>query len=262
MEYDFTHKLLSAASKGHTNGAAMLIEHGVDVNLKDNDGMTALMWAAREGHIDTVAMLIDKGSDVNAKDNKGFTALTWAAMFSRTDIEALLIDKGADVNNSIKKEKFRKLSIASLEMTGEKGDDINAKDSSGWTALMLASENGHTEIVKLLIEKGAANSEKYSDSKKLSIAAVVTGIAALLFVVPLVFYCALAFDPYSGLKYRIIGWIILSLYSIFLPIPAIVCGSIDLKRIRLGRYSNIGKGFDITGIVLQKFHTADYTKQS
>src|SRR4030042_2013853 len=81
MEYDFTYKLLSAASKGHTNGAAMLIEHGVDVNLKDNDGMTALMWAAREGHTDAVAMLIDKGSDVNS---------------------------------SIKQEKFRKLSIAAL----------------------------------------------------------------------------------------------------------------------------------------------------
>ena len=34
-----------------------------------------------------------------------------------------------------------------------------------------------------------------------------------------------------------------------LPIAAIVCGSIDLKRIKAGRYSNKGKGLDITGIV-------------
>ena len=35
-----------------------------------------------------------------------------------------------------------------------------------------------------------------------------------------------------------------------LPISAIVCGSIDLKRIRKGIYSRKGKGFDIAGIVL------------
>lgn len=35
-----------------------------------------------------------------------------------------------------------------------------------------------------------------------------------------------------------------------LSIAAVVCGSIDLKRIKAGRYSNKGRGFDIAGIVL------------
>jgi len=35
-----------------------------------------------------------------------------------------------------------------------------------------------------------------------------------------------------------------------LSITAVVCGSIDLKRIRAGLYSKKGKGFDIAGIVL------------
>ena len=37
----------------------------------------------------------------------------------------------------------------------EKGAEINAKDKSGWTALMLAARGGYPEIVKMLIEKGA-----------------------------------------------------------------------------------------------------------
>jgi len=37
---------------------------------------------------------------------------------------------------------------------------------------------------------------------------------------------------------------------ICLPIPAIVCGSIDLKRIKAGHYSNKGKSLDITAVVL------------
>ena len=35
-----------------------------------------------------------------------------------------------------------------------------------------------------------------------------------------------------------------------LPIAAVVCGSIDLKRIKSGLYSKKGKGFDIAGIIL------------
>ena len=32
----------------------------------------------------------------------------------------------------------------------EKGANANTKDNNGWTALMLASEEGHTDIVELL----------------------------------------------------------------------------------------------------------------
>ena len=37
----------------------------------------------------------------------------------------------------------------------EKGADVDAKDWKGRTALMGAALKGHTETVKLLIEKGA-----------------------------------------------------------------------------------------------------------
>ena len=33
--------------------------------------------------------------------------------------------------------------------------DVNSQDKDGWTALMLASINGHTDCVKLLIDNGA-----------------------------------------------------------------------------------------------------------
>jgi len=46
-----------------------------DVNVKDNSGMTALMWAADWGHSEIVKLLLDEGADVNAKDNSGRTAL-------------------------------------------------------------------------------------------------------------------------------------------------------------------------------------------
>ncbi len=47
---------------------------------------------------------------------------------------------------------------------------------------------------------------------------------------------------------RSTSFLITYIYFIF-PIIAVVCGSIDLCRIKMGLYSNKGKGFDITGIV-------------
>ncbi|MEO0166844.1 MAG: ankyrin repeat domain-containing protein [candidate division WOR-3 bacterium] len=46
-----------------------------------------------------------------------------------------------------------------LKAAIEKGADINAKDKYGWTALMWASINGHTETVEYLKEKGADTRE-------------------------------------------------------------------------------------------------------
>jgi ankyrin repeat protein len=40
-------------------------------------------------------------------------------------------------------------------LLSEKGTDIKAKDSSGWTALDGAAMGGHEAVVRLLVEKGA-----------------------------------------------------------------------------------------------------------
>ena len=42
-----------------------------------------------------------------------------------------------------------------VRMLLEKGADVNAKDAKGSTALMKASLNGHTKVVSMLLEKGA-----------------------------------------------------------------------------------------------------------
>ena len=38
----------------------------------------------------------------------------------------------------------------------EHGTDQNSADDDGYTALMLASDNGHMEVVRLLLEAGSA----------------------------------------------------------------------------------------------------------
>lgn len=87
--------------------AKLLIEHGADVNARDNTEHTALIHAARGVGIDDyylnncqiMKLLIDNGADVNAKTNFDSTALHYAVIGGNS-IENIkfLIDNGADVN--------------------------------------------------------------------------------------------------------------------------------------------------------------------
>ena len=42
-----------------------------------------------------------------------------------------------------------------MELLLARGADVNVKDNKNQTALMVASQNGHREIVELLLAKGA-----------------------------------------------------------------------------------------------------------
>ena len=50
-----------------------------------------------------------------------------------------------------------------VEMLLTKGADVNARDEGGWTALKRAAGQGHTEIVEMLLAKGADVNAKDED---------------------------------------------------------------------------------------------------
>ncbi|KAM4740980.1 photoreceptor ankyrin repeat protein [Anableps anableps] len=73
----------------------------IDINHQDNEGNTALMIASQGGHIFTVMYLLNyyPGVDTEIRDCRGFTALIKAAMTGRCDVVAALVMAGADVNS-------------------------------------------------------------------------------------------------------------------------------------------------------------------
>jgi ankyrin repeat protein len=85
-----TRILMKAARAGKTDMLEALLDEGIDVNTKDNDGMTALMWAAYKCHLTAVEFLLDNDADVNAKNNDGKTAfnLTEGGIYTEI-VEAL-----------------------------------------------------------------------------------------------------------------------------------------------------------------------------
>ena len=183
-----------AAESGDLSIVQTLINTGIDVNQKNEDGWTPLHIAASKNHREIVELLIDNGADINSTGNPsfiftwqgGFTPLHYATVNGHKEIVVLLINKGADVNAktddgltprdwAIKRSHtdivdllrfhggktssihfhVRDGYLAGVQAYLDAGVDINARDQNGSTPLHWAALEGHNEIAKLLINKGA-----------------------------------------------------------------------------------------------------------
>ena len=77
-----------------------LLEMGVDVSIKDNQGRTAFISAVRNGNEAVVKLLLEHGADIHTRTNKGIgefsgeNALMQAALGGHTNIVTLLLKKG------------------------------------------------------------------------------------------------------------------------------------------------------------------------
>ena len=87
--------LIIATEKGFTKLVRSIIDKGVDLNMMDNWGYTALSLAAQEGHIEIVKLLIAKGADLSLTGKENLTPLEWATGRGHTEIVKLLKEAGA-----------------------------------------------------------------------------------------------------------------------------------------------------------------------
>ena len=79
----------------------ILLSHGADVNLRDSNGNTPLMYRVRKRFDkDILTILMDHGADINAQDKQGNTALMIAALADEHML-ADLLDAGADINMQV-----------------------------------------------------------------------------------------------------------------------------------------------------------------
>ena len=70
-----------AAASNRTDICRMLLNHGADMNLQDNDGSTALMCASEHSALDVISLLLSHPDcDPLLEDNEGSTG-NWANIF-------------------------------------------------------------------------------------------------------------------------------------------------------------------------------------
>ena len=146
---DPTKELLEAASKGNTSRVKLLLEKGIQVNAVDGKGRTALFRAVEKGHVNTVRVLLEAGADSSIKNNKGRTP--WSKIPQKKDREATAIRSLLHIVAAA-----RQGDLEALRLHLKLGRDADLPAEDGVTALYMASQEGHAEIVLVLLENGAA----------------------------------------------------------------------------------------------------------
>ena len=86
--------LILATIKGQLEIVEYLLENKqVAVNMKDNDGQTALTCACRNGFPEIVRYLLSRSdTKVNMQDKGGWAALHWACWKNQSEIVGLLLE--------------------------------------------------------------------------------------------------------------------------------------------------------------------------
>ncbi|XP_069687335.1 uncharacterized protein [Periplaneta americana] len=156
--------LHSAAYNGHVSIVEYLCEEnvGLQVDVRDKDGKTALYFAAERGHLSTVQCLLRHGADINVSDNSGRTPIHVAAFSGHISIvkhlsvenKALFTIGDSDDNTALHAAAYNG-HVSIVEYLCEENVDVDVRDKDGKTALYFAAERGHLSTVQCLLRHGA-----------------------------------------------------------------------------------------------------------
>ena len=152
--------LISAVKAGHTGMVVDLLDGGVPIDTKDDEGMSLLHWAAWGGHVTTLRLLIRRGSDVNSVDSRGLTPLHWAASMGQTKTVRELISNRASKSVVVGEygtpldEAAIKGHLETVVAMLEEGCPLDIVNSIGATVLHSAAAGGNVDLVRELVVRG------------------------------------------------------------------------------------------------------------
>jgi ankyrin repeat protein len=86
---------INQARKGNLEAVERFLRAGMDINVRNRQGMTALCVAAANGHDDIVSLLAARGANLDLTDRFGNTPVDMAAKCGYAGTVELLLDLGA-----------------------------------------------------------------------------------------------------------------------------------------------------------------------
>jgi ankyrin repeat protein len=145
-----------------TRALEALISSGANVNAKDQFGTTPAMQAATHKTLKCIKLLVSKGASLKTVDEENSTALDWAAGHNRVEMLRYLTSKGLTAEHKRKSDGVTSLmletnggSVESVKLLLDHGAVVNAVSNDGGTALKYAKEAGNQPVIELLKKAGA-----------------------------------------------------------------------------------------------------------
>lgn len=115
-----------------------LLEEGLDIDVVDKEGQTALHHAVFGKKEAVISHLLRKGANPQVRDTDGVTPLHYAVQVGAMQTVKMLI-------------KYKV--------------DMNVADNEGWTPLHVAMQSRNRDIAKILLVNGADKYRKNKDGK-------------------------------------------------------------------------------------------------
>ena len=157
------------------------------------DGSTALMFAAQGGHLDAMIKLVEHGADLSHVLAKGGTVLMQACMLGHLECARWLLDQGSDVNQAKRDGTTTAVTLAAQDNHAElvgflhtRGADLNLSsqtDDLGRTALHCACQCEAVEAVQMLLDLGASPMRKNEEAPSCLDIVVARGCSVRLMTV-------------------------------------------------------------------------------
>ncbi|KAM9239070.1 CARD- and ANK-domain containing inflammasome adapter protein-like [Leptosomus discolor] len=161
---EFVTPLHIASQRGNTDVAQQLLHHKANVNVKDKQSKSPLHFAAERGDKAMVEMLLNANADPNAQDKEKKTPLHAAAVRGHLSIVKVLLAKkarfGAKDMDGCTPMHYAATKgdteIAKILLTSGKNNNVDDRNIWRKTALHIAAEYGHSDLINLLLSHGAA----------------------------------------------------------------------------------------------------------
>jgi uncharacterized protein len=151
----------AAKNQDHKKVRDLLGQH-VDVNMRADDGSTALLWAAHWNDLETAAALLRAGADANAANDFRMTPLSQACVNGSAPLVEALLKAGANPNMAIGTGETPLMTCAksgsaeTVRTLIAHDAAVNANEQvQNQTALMWAAAEHHPDVEKMLIDAKA-----------------------------------------------------------------------------------------------------------
>jgi ankyrin repeat protein len=145
------------------NSIIILLDKGLDINIKHNDGWNILQICCERNYEEIIQLLLDRGADFNILDNYGNTILHRSCAFYSLESIKIFINY-IDINkqNNYGQSALHVICQSNLysskrneliQLLLDYGINLDIIDKNGNTALLIVCQKKKCDIISLLLKK-------------------------------------------------------------------------------------------------------------